>query len=61
MNPTESMHHRPTRKADEVDAFSRVHTAHKFRPGQSSRSAVKSRYTRRVRRGTRQALRAGRI
>jgi hypothetical protein len=61
MNPTESMHNRPTRKADEVDAFSRVHGAHKFRPGQSSRSAIKGRHNRRVRRDTRRALRLGRI
>lgn len=58
---TEKMQGRPTRKADEVDAFSRVHGAHKFRPGQSSRSAIKDRYSRRVRRGTRQALRSGRV
>jgi hypothetical protein len=60
MGETEKMHNRPTRKADEVDAFSALHTAHRYRPGQSSRSAIKDRYTRRERRATRQALR-GRI
>lgn len=56
----EKMHGRPTLKADEVDAFSALHTAHRYRPGQSARDAVKARYNRRVRRGTRQALRPGR-
>jgi hypothetical protein len=57
----ENMHKRPVRGGDEVDAFSRLHTAHRYRPGQSSRSAIKGRHNRRVRRGTRQALRSGRI
>jgi hypothetical protein len=61
MNETEKMHYRPTRKADEVDAFSKVHTAHRYRPGQSSRDAVKARYNRRTRRTVRQAIRSGRV
>jgi hypothetical protein len=60
MGETEKMHSRPTRKAEEVNAFSALHTAHRYRPGQSSRSAIKGRHNRRVRRGTRQELR-GRV
>jgi hypothetical protein len=56
----EKMHGRPVRGGDEVDAFSKVHTAHRFRPGQSARSVVKGRHNRRVRRGTRQGLRGER-
>lgn len=37
---TENMYRRPRRTADEVDAFSALHRAHGFRPGQRARQGV---------------------
>lgn len=54
---TEHMHRRPRRTADEVDAFSALHRAHGYRPGQ--RAGIKRRHNKRVRQGVNVALRAG--
>jgi hypothetical protein len=59
MNDTEKMRHRPTRGGTEVDAFSNLHTAHRWNHGR--RSLVKTGYTRRTRRTANQRIRAGRI
>lgn len=56
---TESMYRRPVRGADEVDAFSAHRRAHPWNHGRLSR--VKTGYTRRTRRTTRQAIRSGRV
>lgn len=54
---TENMYRRPRRTADEVDAFSALHRAHGFRPGQ--RDVIKRRHNKRVRQNVSTALRAG--
>lgn len=56
MNDVEKMHNRPCKTATEVEAFSRLHRAHRWNHGR--RGLVKVSYTRRERRGSRQGLRA---
>lgn len=54
MTTSESIHRRPCRGGDEVDAFAR-NRGGIYRPGE--RAGVKARHNRRVRRTTRQVLR----
>jgi hypothetical protein len=54
----QSMNRRSRVGGDEVDALSPGHRFYAYRPGQSSRSAIKGRHNRRVRRVTRQELRS---
>jgi hypothetical protein len=56
---TESMYRRQRKSADEVEAFSPLHRAHKYRTG--ARAAIKVRARRRDRRAANAALRSGRI
>jgi hypothetical protein len=54
----EKMHGRPVRGADEVDAFSRLHKAHRWNHGR--RGYIKTGHNRRTRRVTNANLRTGR-
>lgn len=51
------MHRRPRANGDEVDAFSKNHRIHGYRPGQ--RPGIKRRHNKRVRHNVAVALRAG--
>lgn len=55
----EKMRNRPTRGADEVDAFSRVHLAHRWNHGR--RGLIKAGYSRRTRRAYAADLRGKRV
>ena len=53
------MHNRPTRGADEVDAFSRLHLGHRWNHGR--RGLIKTGYSRRTRRAYAADLRGKRV
>lgn len=55
----EKMHNRPVRGADEVDAFSRLHKAHRWNHGR--RGLIKTGYSRRTRRAYAADLRGKRV
>jgi hypothetical protein len=59
MSTVESMHHRPVRGGIERDAFSPA-SIRALTWNHGARAKVKTAHVRRVRRSTRQALRAGR-